>query len=118
MHTFPAVGSVDGAGLLVHEDDAAAQLALSTARLEAALAAAGLALSELRSLRVLTTDRHELDRVLDVLTERLEALGIDPVVSVEVVDRLSVPGMVVALLATAGPCLGTIHEVTPAKDQS
>ncbi|WP_295659224.1 Rid family hydrolase [uncultured Nocardioides sp.] len=100
MHTFPAIGPVDTLGRLLHEDDAAAQLALSMSRVEAALAAAGRSTAELRALRVLTTDRRGLDQVYDVLTERLDALGIDPVVTVEVA-RLPVPGMVVALVAAA-----------------
>lgn len=99
MHTVPATGSVDDEGFLVHEDDPAAQLALSLYRVEAALAGSGHAMSELTAIRVLTTDRPALEQVYDVLTERLEAIGASPATSIHDVAQLPVAGMVVALEA-------------------
>jgi enamine deaminase RidA (YjgF/YER057c/UK114 family) len=99
MHTIPATGSVDDAGRLIHEDDPAAQLALSLSRVEAALAGAGHAMSEVATIRVLTTDRPALEQVFDVLTERLDAIGANPATSILDVPLLPVVGMVVALEA-------------------
>jgi enamine deaminase RidA (YjgF/YER057c/UK114 family) len=99
MRTIPATGSLDDLGRLVHEDDPAAQLALSLVRVEAAVDGAGHAMSELTSIRILTTDRPALEQVVDVLTERLEAIGASPVTSIHDVPHLPVVGMVVALEA-------------------
>jgi FAD/FMN-containing dehydrogenase/enamine deaminase RidA (YjgF/YER057c/UK114 family) len=100
MTTIPAHGPVDDLGRLVHEDDPAAQLALAVARLEATLADAGTSPVDLASLTVHTTDRRALDDVYDVLADRLDVLGARPTVTVVETDRLTVPGMVVALTAT------------------
>lgn len=105
MPTIPATGSVDDAGRLVHEDDAAAQLALSLARLEAAVAAAGRTAADVASVRVLTTDRAVLDEVYDVLTERLDEVEAAPAITVADVPALAVPGMLVALEAELVPRL-------------
>ncbi|MFC5177945.1 FAD-binding oxidoreductase [Nocardioides taihuensis] len=96
-----AVGPLDEAGRLLHEDDPAAQLALAVCLLEEQLAPHGLA--DLAGLRVLTTDRAALADVVDVLTERLDATGARPVVEVEERPGLGVPGMLLALQ----PLLGT-----------
>ena len=108
MHsTTMLVGSpLDHLGRLVHEDDPAAQLALATARLEAALAEAGHRPADLTELRVSTTDRSALDPVLDVLTERLTVLYAAPRIDVVRVACLSVPGQLVTLetvLHTSAP---------------
>src|SRR5690349_16394105 len=87
---------LDEQGRLLHEDDAAAQLALAVVRLEEALAAGGRGLADLERVAVLTPDPARLDEVRDVLIERLGELGADPVV--EVVDHaLPEPGMLVAV---------------------
>ena len=99
MPTIPATGPLDQLGRLVHEDDAAAQLALCLYRVEAALTDAGHAMSDLTAMRVLTTDRPALEQVYDVLTERLEAVGASPTTSIHDVAHLPVAGMVVALEA-------------------
>lgn len=99
MHTVPVTGPVDDLGRLVHEGDAAAQLALSVTRLEAALADQGHALKDLAALRVLTIDRATVKRVLDVLDERLDLVGATPPTTVHDVSRLPLAGMVVALEA-------------------
>ena len=98
MATTMLIGSpLDDLGRLVHEDDPAAQLALATARLEAALADAGHRPPALTELRVVTTDPDVLAEVLDVLTERLEATDAAPTVEVVAVARLAVPGQLVTL---------------------
>jgi LmbE family N-acetylglucosaminyl deacetylase/enamine deaminase RidA (YjgF/YER057c/UK114 family) len=99
MYRIPATGPVDDLGRLVHEDDAAAQLALAMARVEDAVYAAGRDLADLTALRVVTVDRPVIDGVLDVLSERLTALGLAPAVDVVDTDQLSLPGMLVALEA-------------------
>ncbi|MDQ4055204.1 MAG: Rid family hydrolase [Actinomycetota bacterium] len=99
MLSIPATGSVDDHGLLVHEDDPAAQLALSLHRVESALADAGHEMCELTAIRALTIDRPALEQVFDVLTERLDAIGASPVTSIHDVPHLPVVGMVVALEA-------------------
>lgn len=92
------IGSpLDHLGRLVHEDDPAAQLALATARLEAALAGADRRPADLTELRVITTDHGAIADVLDVLTERLAATGAAPAVQVVAVARLAVPGQLVTL---------------------
>ncbi len=95
-------GPLDDRGRLVHEDDTAAQVALALARLEAALAASGLGPGDLVELYVRTTDRAALDEVYDVLTERLDATGSEPRITVTEVDDLGTPGLFVVLGGTTG----------------
>lgn len=98
MDTTLLTGSpLDHLGRLVHEDDPAAQLALATAQLEAALAAVGRRACGLTELRVVTTDPAAMADVLDVLIERLDCLYAAPVVQVVPVARLAVPGQLVTL---------------------
>ena len=98
-------GPLDDRGRLLHEDDAAAQLALAVARLEGGLAAEGRDPAELTGLLVLTTDRADALDVLDELVERLDALGIAPALAVEEVEHLPVPGMLLALQPALQPAL-------------
>jgi enamine deaminase RidA (YjgF/YER057c/UK114 family) len=106
----------DEHGRLVHDEDPAAQLALSAVRLEAALAALGRTPSTLAEVEVLTTDPHALLGVIDVLTDRLAATGSRPRLRTRAVPRLDRPGQLVALAATlhpAGPpTAGTTREGT------
>lgn len=102
MLTTPLLGPVDDRGRLLHEDDPASQLALAMSRLEQALASDGIPVAELTRLRVLTSDRSRLAQVYDVLDERLRALAVDPLVTVEVAD-LPLPGMMVALEGRRAP---------------
>ncbi len=108
---------LDDAGRLLHEEDAAAQLALAVARLEAALRSEGRRPTELAGLRVLTTDRAALADVLDVLLERLDALGAGPDIAIDEVEQLYLPGMLVALeaafRAAAPPTPALITSPTP-----
>jgi len=102
MTTIPLTGPVDGIGRLLHEDDLAAQLALSLARLEAALAERGREPADLGALRILAADPDAVAGVRDVLTERLDATGATPTLEV-VPHDLPLPGMQVALEADLRP---------------
>jgi enamine deaminase RidA (YjgF/YER057c/UK114 family) len=95
--TIAAQGSLDALGLLVHEDDPAAQLALALVNVAGVLRAAGLDWTDLADLRVCTTDLPGLLGVYDTLTEHLESVGAAPRTTVVEVPALPVPGMTVAL---------------------
>ncbi len=97
----PALGSTDEHGLLLHEDDMAAQLARALENVEHAVAEAGLGPADLALLRLSTTDVPELRAVLDVAHERFAELGVDPPVTVVEVRGLALPGMTVAIEALA-----------------
>lgn len=88
---------LDERGRLLHDADPAAQVALATARLEAALAASGRSMLDLSVVRLLTTDPPVVGPVLDVVTDRLTELG--SAARVEVVDVVALdrPGQLVAL---------------------
>ncbi len=98
---LPPQGPLDDRGRLVHEDDDAAQLALTLAGVEEQLFLARLRPEDLVELRVRTTDAARLMDVYDVLTDRLGATTAAPAVSVTEVPTLPVPGMTVALDAVA-----------------
>ena len=100
---IPAQGPVGADGLLLHEGDHVAQLALALENLEQALAAAGLVPADLVQLHVRTTDRLLLADAYEVLTERLLLHGVRPAVTVTEVPRLDQPGMTVSVQATAQP---------------
>jgi enamine deaminase RidA (YjgF/YER057c/UK114 family) len=97
---LPETGPFDDRGLLLHEDDAAAQLALSLACLEAAVAEAGHEVDDVHRIRVRTVDVRLLDDVYDVLTERLEHLGVSPEIEVAQTDGFGVAGTLMTLQAT------------------
>ncbi|MET0524037.1 MAG: hypothetical protein ABWZ91_04500 [Nocardioides sp.] len=97
---LPESGPYDDRGRLVHEDDAAAQLALSLVGLEATLAEAGHPIADVRRILIRTVDVRVLDDVVDVLSERLEQLGAHPEIEVVSVNDLGVPGALVTLQAT------------------
>lgn len=99
----PVSMPLDDRGRLLHEDDAAAQLALAMARLEHSLASERHVPADLAALRVLTTDRAVALDVLDVLVERLDALGIGPRIAVDEVEDLGTPGMLLALQPALRP---------------
>jgi enamine deaminase RidA (YjgF/YER057c/UK114 family) len=96
---LPESGPYDDRGRLVHEDDAAAQLALSMVGLEEAVAEAGHLVADVRRILIRTVDVRVLDDVVDVLTERLEQLGTHPEIEVVSVSDLGVPGALVTLQA-------------------
>ncbi len=103
----PAQGSLDARGRLLHEDDPAAQLALSLANLAGALEEAARSWTDVARLRVYTTDLDALREVFDVLTEHLGSLGATPPTTVVEVPRLPVPGMTVSIDALAVGCTAT-----------
>ncbi|WP_062352111.1 RidA family protein [Herbidospora yilanensis] len=84
-----------------HQNDMAAQVALSLDNLEAVLAAAGMSLENLVRLNVYTTDVDLLFRHYGVLASRLGAAGVAPATTMLGVTRLAVPGLMVELEATA-----------------
>jgi enamine deaminase RidA (YjgF/YER057c/UK114 family) len=99
--TVAAQGPLDSVGRLVHADDAAAQLALALANLEAVLAAAGMVPGDVAQLRVYTTDMESTLGVWDTLVERFAEVGASPPTTLVGVTALPVPGMTVSLEAVA-----------------
>lgn len=104
--TTLAHGPVDESGQVLHEDDLAAQLALTVTNLEAALGEHGLRWADVEALCVRTTDPQGLDRVLDTLDERLRPAGASPAVSVVPVTVLPLHGMALVLEATVEQAVG------------
>ena len=96
---------LDERGRLLHDDDPAAQLALATARLEAALADEGRSLLDVRSVRVLTPAVAAVADVLDVVAERLDDLGSDASLELVEVSSLATPGVVALQPLLAGRLL-------------
>ena len=94
---LPGYGPRDRLGRLVHADDPAAQLALALANLEDALTAAGLVPAELVEVTVHATDVQAVLAVLDTLTERFREVEAGPRTTVVAVDRLPLPGQLVAI---------------------
>lgn len=88
---------VDDLGYLVHAEDATAQLCLALIRLDAALHGAGLDLSAVSRLRVLTVDARLAGELVEVVAERVG----DTTTAVSCVEapRLPLEGMLVALSA-------------------
>ncbi len=99
---IPSQGSVGADGLLLHEGDHVAQLALALENLEQALADAGLAPADLVELRVRTTDRRLFDDASEVLADRLAEHGIRPMITVTEVSRLDQPGMTITVQPITG----------------
>lgn len=108
--TLSGIGPLDDAGLLVHEDDPTAQLALALANVASRLEAAGLGWPDLRTLQVRTTDLTELLEVYDTLTDHLAAMGSSPRTTVVEVPLLPVPGMTVALDGLAERRTGPVSD--------
>ncbi|MBD8870524.1 PIG-L family deacetylase [Nocardioides donggukensis] len=101
--TLDEHGPLDEHGRLLHEDDLVAQLALSMARLEEALAEEGLGTRDLAELTVRTTEPEALGSALDVVEERLGRAPGRPRLRVEPVPGLAVPGMLVGLTGRLRP---------------
>lgn len=108
--TIPVQRPVGADGLLLHEDDHVAQLALALENLEGFLAAAGLEPSDLVAIAVRTTDRRLFDDAAEVLTQRLAEHGIAPAVTVREVPALGEAGMTIAVGATARAVPSTSHK--------
>ncbi|MCD0453337.1 RidA family protein [Actinocorallia sp. API 0066] len=84
-----------------HDGDMAAQLALSLDNLEAVLAEAGMALTNLVRLNVYATDVDLLFQHYGVLAGRLGAVGAAPSTTLLGVTRLAIPTLLVELEGTA-----------------
>lgn len=87
----PACGPTDAAGVVWHEGDPTAQLALSLANALEALHSSGGAPSAVTALRVHTTDVDAVGRCLDVATEHLRRVG--AVVEAQLVEVVEVAGL-------------------------
>jgi enamine deaminase RidA (YjgF/YER057c/UK114 family) len=84
-----------------HAGDMAAQIALSLDNLEAVLAEADMAISDVVRLNIYTTDVDELYANYHLIAERLHAAGVSPPGSLLGVARLAFPELLVELEATA-----------------
>lgn len=100
--TVSGQGPVDDAGVLLHEDDPAAQLALAVENVETVLGAADMDLSDVLRLTIYATDVDAVLAHYDVLAERLARVGATPPMTLGGVGRLALPGMRGELEITAG----------------
>ena len=95
--TIAAQGPLDSRGLLLHDEDPTAQLALTLANIAQVLDGAGMSWSDVIQLRVYTTDMTALVGAYDTLVEHLCDEGVRPPSTILEVSRLLVPGMTVAI---------------------
>lgn len=95
--TIAGQGPLDERGLLLHEGDPAAQLALALANVAAVLDGAGMDWPDVAQLRVHTTDLDGLLEVYDTLVDHLGTVGARPPATLVEVTRLPVPGMTVLI---------------------
>ncbi|MEU8798922.1 RidA family protein [Spirillospora sp. NPDC048819] len=93
--------AMSGDGKPRHDDDMAAQLALSLDNLEAVLGEGGMSLANLVRLNVYTTDVDRLFEHYGVLASRLGAAGVAPSTTMLGVTRLAIPTLMVELEGTA-----------------
>lgn len=93
--------AVDGAGRPCHPGDARGQVALVMDNLEAVLAAGGMGLADVVSLRVYATDVEAVLQAFDILGGRLGAAGVAPAMTLVGVTRLALPGLMVEVEAVA-----------------
>ena len=93
--------AMSGDGKPPHNDDMAAQLALSLDNLEAVLGEAGMSLANLVRLNVYTTDVDRLFEHYGVLASRLGAARVAPSTTMLGVTRLAIPDLMVELEGTA-----------------
>ncbi|WP_405576077.1 RidA family protein [Streptomyces sp. NBC_01167] len=84
-----------------HDNDMAAQLALSLDNLEAVLGEAGMSLANLVRLNVYTTDVDLLFQHYGDLAGRLGAAKVAPATTMLGVTRLAIPTLMVELEGTA-----------------
>ncbi|MFD4672486.1 RidA family protein [Lentzea sp. NPDC058450] len=93
--------SMSAEGKPEHAGDMAAQLSLSLDNLEAVLAEAGMALTNLVRLNVYTTDVDVLFQHYGVLAGRLGQARVSPPTTMLGVTRLALPELMVELEGTA-----------------
>ncbi len=108
--TIPTQRPVGADGLLLHEDDHVAQLALALENLERTLAMSGRVPSDLVTIRISTTDRRLFDDAAEVLTQRLAEHGIRPAIDVRELPWLGQTGMTIAVGATVRTARSTSHK--------
>jgi enamine deaminase RidA (YjgF/YER057c/UK114 family) len=99
--TIAGQGSVDETGLLLHEGDVTAQIALAMANVEAVLTAAEMTLADVVRLTVYAVDVDAVLAGYGAITERLAAFGATPPATLVGVTQLAIPGMLVEIEVTA-----------------
>jgi enamine deaminase RidA (YjgF/YER057c/UK114 family) len=93
--------SVDESGKPLHPGDMAAQVATALDNLEAVLAGAGMALSDVVRLNLYTTDVDAFMGGMESVGARLGAAGVRNASTLLGVERLAYPELMVELEATA-----------------
>ncbi|MGC3956288.1 MAG: FAD-binding protein [Propionicimonas sp.] len=111
--TIPAQRPVGDDGLLLHEGDPLAQLALAVENLERVLAASGHLPAELVTVSVSTTARSLFAEAAEVLAEHLAEHGAHPEIVVSQVPWLGQAGMTVAVAATVRTARTTFPREEP-----
>tara|TARA_A100000171_G_scaffold49627_1_gene59088 strand:- start:448 stop:843 length:396 start_codon:yes stop_codon:yes gene_type:complete len=93
--------AVDGEGNPQHPDDMRSQIGLALDNLEAVLAGADMALSNIIRLGVYATDVDEALKNFDLLGMRFGPIQCAPPMTLLGVTRLAVPGLLFEIEATA-----------------
>lgn len=93
--------AVDGEGNPQHPHDMRGQISLTLDNLEAVLAGADMALSNIIRLSVYTTDVDEALKNFDLLGMRFGPIQCAPPMTILGVTRLAIPGLLFEIEATA-----------------
>lgn len=99
--TAAGQGPIDEHGVVMHEGDICAQLALTMRNVEQVLAAGGMTLADVVRLTVYTTDVDATLAAYGAITERLGPAAATPPATLVGVTRLVHPGMAVEIEVTA-----------------
>lgn len=100
--TVSGQGPVDETGALLHEGDAAAQVALAMTNLETVLSAGGMTFADVLRMTVYAVDVDAVLAAYGVIGERLGRAGATPPMTLVGVARLAIPGMLVEIEVSAG----------------
>lgn len=100
--TVAGQGPVDEQGELLHEGDAAAQIALAVSNVENVLTAGGMLLRDVLRMTIYAVDLDAILANYGVLVEKLTVSGATPPTSLVGVSRLAIPGMLLEIEVTAG----------------
>ena len=100
--TVAGQGPVDEDGQLLHEGDAAAQIALAMTNVEAVLHAGGMDFRDVLRMTIYAVDVDAILANYGVLIERLTVSAATPPTSLVGVSRLAIPGMLLEVEVTAG----------------
>jgi enamine deaminase RidA (YjgF/YER057c/UK114 family) len=100
--TVAGQGPVDKDGQLLHEGDAAAQIALAMTNVEAVLTAGGMDFRDVLQMRIYAVDVDAILSSYGVFVERLTVSGATPPTSLVGVSRLAIPGMLLEIEVSAG----------------